>query len=72
MSNNPTLVAIMTLLPLFFRNNPTVEEIEVLLPQIVGAIANAKAGSPFSVAFSESISGHPGTSTFSWSPSAAA
>lgn len=65
---NATLAAILGLLPIFFKNNPTVDEIEVILPQIVGAIANAKTGQAFSVTFPESIAGKAGTSTFGWSP----
>lgn len=65
---NSTLQTILALLPIFFSKNPTVDEIEVLLPQIINAIAGAKAGTAFSVTFPESISGHAGTSTFSWTP----
>jgi len=63
------LPTILALLPIFFRNNPTVDEIEVLLPQVIGAINGAKSGTPFTVTFPETISGHKGVSTFSWSPS---
>ena len=65
-----TLGTILALLPIFFRNNPTVDEIETLLPQIMGAIQNAKTGSPVTISFPETIAGHKGVSTFSWSPSA--
>jgi hypothetical protein len=63
-----TLNAILAILPIFFGNNPTVQEIEALLPMVLTAIANAKTGTAFSVSFPESIGGVKGTSTFSWSP----
>jgi len=66
---NTTLAAILGLLPLFFQNNPTVAEIEALLPQVLSAIGNAKAGASFSVTFPIAIDGKAGSATFSWSPS---
>jgi hypothetical protein len=65
---NSTLTSILALLPVFFHNNPTVDEIEGLLPQVLMAIGGAKAGQAFSVSFPESIDAVKGTSTFSWSP----
>jgi hypothetical protein len=65
---NSTLQAILGLVGVFFAKNPTVEEIELILPQVVNAIANAKTGVAFSVTFPEAIGGKPGTSTFGWSP----
>jgi hypothetical protein len=65
---NSTLSTILALLPIFFSKNPTVMEIEAVLPQIMAAIDGAKAGTAFSVSFPESIDGKAGTSTFGWSP----
>jgi hypothetical protein len=65
---NPTLQAILGLVGVFFAKNPTVDEIELILPQVVNAIANAKVGTAFSVSFPEAIAGKAGTSTFGWSP----
>jgi len=72
MNTNPVLATILALLPLFFRNNTTVAEIEVILPQVIGAAQNAHTGAAFSVAFPESFGGHAGTSTFTWTPTAPA
>lgn len=65
---NSTLTSILALLPVFFHNNPTVDEIEGLLPQVIMAIANAKSGQAFSVTFPESIDAVKGTATYAWSP----
>lgn len=65
---NATLSTILALLPLFFKNNPTIEEIETLLPQVIGAIAGAKTGAAFSVTFPESFNQVKGVSTFGWAP----
>ena len=65
---NPTLTLIATLLQAFFSKNPLVEEVIPVLEQAGTAIANAKAGAPFSVSFPESIDGKPGTSTIGWTP----
>jgi hypothetical protein len=65
---NTTLQAILGLLGVFFSKNPTVEEVEVILPQVVNAIAGAKAGTAFSVTFPESFAAVAGNSTFAWAP----
>lgn len=65
---NPTLSSIVALLPIFFHHNPTVDAAEIVLPQVLTAITNARAGSAFTVSFPEAVGGHAGTSTFSWSP----
>lgn len=65
---NPTISAIFALVGIFFKNNPTLEEIEALVPPILSAVASAKAGTSFTVSFPEGFGGHPGISTFSWSP----
>ena len=65
---NPTLSAIFAIVGLFFKNNPTVAEIETILPPVLEAVAAAKAGTAFSVSFPEGFGGHPGVSTFSWAP----
>lgn len=65
---NSTLSTILALLPIFFSKNPTVMEIEAVLPAIVTAIQSAKVGEAFSVSFPESIDGKAGTSTFGWAP----
>ena len=67
---NSTLQTILALLPIFFHNNPTVDEIETLLPQVLGAINGAKAGTAFTVSFPEKFNAVAGTSTFSWTPTA--
>ncbi|MGB8265210.1 MAG: hypothetical protein WCE44_02690 [Candidatus Velthaea sp.] len=67
---NTTLQEILAVLGLFFSKNPTVAEIEALLPQILNAIAGAKAGTAFSVTFPLSVDAKPGAATFSWSPTA--
>jgi hypothetical protein len=63
-----TLETILSFLGMFFAKNPTVDEIEAILPEVVAAITNAKAGQTFSVSFPESIDAVAGLSTFSWSP----
>lgn len=67
---NATLSSILALLPLFFHSNPTIDEIELILPQVLGAITGAKAGTAFSVTFPESFNAVKGNSTFSWAPTA--
>lgn len=67
--NSTTIVnVILGLAAAFFGKNPTVQEVEVLLPQIMTAITNAKTGEAFSVSFPESIDGKAGTSNFGWTP----
>jgi len=67
--NTSTIInLILSLAAEFFGKNPAVQDVEVILPQIMNAITNAKAGTSFSVAFPESIDGKPGTSTYGWSP----
>lgn len=69
--NTATVVAlVISLVQVFFAKNPTAEAIVGFLPQVSAAIASAKAGTAFSITFPEGIDGHPGTSTFSWSPTA--
>jgi hypothetical protein len=65
---NSTLSTILALLPIFFSKNPTVMEIEAVLPQIITAIDGAKNGTAFAVSFPESIDGKAGVSTFGWAP----
>ena len=65
---NPTLTLIANLLQAFFAKNPLVEEIIPVLEQAGTAIANAKAGTAFSVSFPETIDGKTGTSTIGWTP----
>jgi hypothetical protein len=69
---NSTLSSILAILQLFFAKNPTVEEIITLIEAVGPALTSAKAGQAFSVSFPESISGKPGTTTLSWSPTPAA
>ena len=67
--NTSTIInVILGLAAAFFGKNPAVQDVEVILPQIMTALTNAKAGTAFSVSFPESIDGKPGTSTFGWSP----
>lgn len=67
--NSSTIVnVILGLAATFFGKNPAVQEVEVILPQIMTALTNAKAGVAFSVSFPETIDGKPGLSTFGWSP----
>ncbi len=63
-----TLESVLSILGIFFRNNPTINEVESILPNVVTAISSAKAGQPFSVSFPERVAGVAGTSTFSWAP----
>lgn len=65
---SPTIQAILGLLQLFFSKNPTVEELLPIIEQGGAALANAKAGTAFSITFPESIDGKPGTSTLAWTP----
>jgi hypothetical protein len=67
---SPTISAIIGLLGLIFAKNPTVEELLPIIEQGGTALANAKAGTAFSITFPESIDGKAGTSTLSWTPSA--
>lgn len=68
--NTDAIVALLvSLMAAFFRNNPTVQEVEIVLPQLVSAFEAAKNGQAFSLAHPLSIAGKPGTFAASWSPS---
>jgi len=70
---NPTLTALFTIVGIFFRNNPTVEEIEAFVPQIISAVMSAKAGQSFGVSgIPMSVDNVKGFGTFSWAPSTSA
>jgi hypothetical protein len=67
---NTIIEAVLALLTLFFKNNPTVAEIEAILPEIITAIASAKSGQAFSVQIPLSVDAVKGAATFAWSPGA--
>jgi hypothetical protein len=61
----------MGILPLFFHNNPTIDEVESVLPQLVNAFTSAKAGQAFEITgLPVSVDGVRGAFSFSWSPNA--
>jgi hypothetical protein len=68
MNTNQIIQILLGLLQAFFGSNPIVEDVEVVLPQILTAIANAKAGVAFSVSAPLSVDGKKGTFEFSWTP----
>lgn len=70
MNTQEIISIILGLLQAFFGSNPTVEEIEVVVPQLIAALANAKAGKSFSVSFPLGVDGVKGNASFSWSPTA--
>lgn len=65
---NQTIETILLLLQMFFKNNPTVQEVELILPQIMDAITSAKVGTAFVVKFPLSVDAKGGLATFSWVP----
>lgn len=67
--NTSTLVAlVVSIAGAFFKNNPTVNEIEVVLPQLATAFDAAKAGTAFSLNHPLSVDGKAGTFSASWTP----
>lgn len=59
---------VIMLLQIFLRNNPTAEELEVILPAIIGAFTSAKSGQPFSVSVPVSVDGVKGNFDVAWAP----
>lgn len=68
---NPVITTVLALLGTFFKNNATIEEVEVILPSVITAITSAKAGQAFSVNIPVKIDNVSGEVTFGWTPSQA-
>jgi len=69
MNTQEIVALVLALLQEFFANNPTVEEIEALLPVLLTAFANAKAGKAFELpVIPVSIDGVKGQFKGSWAP----
>jgi hypothetical protein len=68
-----TISLILSLLQMFAGSNPTVEEVEVVLPLLITALANEKNGQAFSLpGIPLVLAGVKGAISIGWSPTAAA
>jgi hypothetical protein len=69
MNTQEIVQILLGLMQAFFGTNPIVEDVEQFVPQVMEAIANAKAGQAFSVSGPLSVDAKKGTFTFGWTPS---